>query len=296
MADVSMDILVRGRNSLLRVVDPTTKLTNESRIYTKDVFEVISQIISPMSVRKSLLLPASGNNYTALRCFNDLPNSIHLLVEATPRRRVFNAILPNEIELYIEDWPAQMKELVGLAPENSHYCRFRCFIDTPYTVMGLMLRKSNEAGGSFKMKVGCLGFANEPIFNNESPIYSVTFPNLFHHEYSQPPLGLPDICWGTALQSFKSIDLNAANQMVDLFFDAYFNKDLVHLEWFSRFLPHLVRDPNSKFAPFNPEQLCAWQIQGREMARHHGLNNFAYSFKHTVGEVLQRMMSKEGRQ
>jgi hypothetical protein len=255
---------------------------------TQDVFETLSKITLPATKRRALWLPVQGNDYTSIRLINEYSDALHVIVESTPCRRPFKAKLSTECERSFQRMPKPMLDMLGYSREGGKII-LDTFVDLPYMQMYHRLVRGDRDGG-YQIAHSCLSISPTPIQNEESDIWSISMPNLFHN---QQPLafanyGMPHVCWGTALESFGHIGIEGTLQLSSLFFDAYFNKDLIDYNWFFHLLPLIANRVDSPLQTMSPTEIDDLFVMT-------GFGNYGRCFKNKVKVVLDCMARLEAR-
>lgn len=259
-ANMNIDISIRGPRSLIRTLDPDLKAVHESGISTSDLFESISNLVTPDIGRKTTWFNIAGSNYSAIKYMADFPNDIMVLVESTPGRIPFRSTLSLRQET-MDRWPADVKKKLGVVSKpvgGSFNVDIDTKIDIPYMILAAVLKRCDN--DEYRLRSGAPVFADNAIVSDTSEIYTARFPNLHYGSvYSE-------ICWGTTFSESNRFTLPGVVQLPRMFLESFFNDHLCDIAWYLEALPLLARNEDEPFAPFSLNmtgKLGAWMLPQR---------------------------------
>jgi len=229
-----ISIVIEGPKSTVSIIDKTTGAKSKKSIYTKDLFDIIAQLVEVTKERSGVIHIPYGSDYSVVKYWEETQNGFLVLVcEASPSIRTFqmegfNSIVDYEMaENGLKDYPLP----------TSRY-RLVTKIHWPYTFMFTAFQKSSN---KWTPRDGHIAWGDEPMKDTKTPIYGMPLSNTYgcrRGDRVSPPFR---ICWGE-VEAFAHCTPETAASLIPIFYSSIFNCDLVDTTFFKNLLPLYSHD------------------------------------------------------
>jgi hypothetical protein len=226
-------IIIEGVKATVTTEDSTSGVKKQHVLYTKDLFENMSQLVDSTKQRSGTMFTPYGSDYAVVKYWEETKNGFLIQVaEASPSIRTFNMVnfrgVLEEEGMSTKDYPLK------LATPNTLITK----IHWPYTFMITIFQK---ASGQWRTRDGYIAWGDEPMKDMTTPIYGLQLPNTYGPDRSghqKPPYR---ICWG-GVAAFANCHTENGASLIPIFYSSNFNLDLVPHTFFTRQLPRYAHE------------------------------------------------------
>jgi hypothetical protein len=233
--DQKIDIELGLISSTVTIKNLQSGLTKVIPMFTKDLFEAISQKYAPLRLTKSAFFQTNGTEYGALKHFRESPNGKLLVITETSRR--------------LGDFHGSCRETSGLSTLvaalgptvkeffKSGECKFPIY--WPNLIQTHVFKRDAANNDNYRLSETYAAWSDNTILDENAEIYSFTLPNLYalpgHNQHG----AFAKTCWGSTI-NLADVTPGNCTSLGFAFEDSFFNGDLSGSSWYGATLPFLV--------------------------------------------------------
>jgi hypothetical protein len=229
-----IDIELGLVSSSVTIQNLETGLSRVLPMFTRDLFEAVSQKYTPFRLTKSPFFKTEGSDYGALKHFREGSNGkLYVVCETSKRLGQFNG-------QYGSSHSDIIQQILG-EPIESLYNRGRVNVPIywPNLLQVHVFKKASASDETYQLQDTWAAWCDNTVLNEDAPVYSFTLPNLYcapgHNQFG----AFSKTCWGSTI-NMNSVTPQNCTGLGFSFEDSIFNTDLAGSDWYFYALPFMV--------------------------------------------------------